>query len=259
MSRKLLTLLGLTVLTAVATAAKSEGPAGVNKSITVEHCKVTLLEDVDVPAADSGIITKILPKEGQPVEEGALLVEIDNREILAKKRIAEGELAAANQTAQSQAEIEVAEKAVGVSLKEYELNKEISKKNKGAVSETELRKFEFQWQRAIAQEKQARNENLVAHLTAEVKQAQVDAAGIEIDRRQIKAPFKGEVDRISRMRGEWVQAGESILRLVALDKVRINGDVRATIAAPSEVIGKPVVITFYTAGNKQHTDRKSVV
>src|SRR5215471_5089796 len=114
MSRKLLTLLGLTALTAVATAAKSEGPPGVSKSITVEQCKVTLLDDVEVPAADSGILWTIHVKEGQAVESGQLLVDIDNREIMAKKAVAEGELAAATKQAESQAEIEVAEKAIGV-------------------------------------------------------------------------------------------------------------------------------------------------
>src|SRR5262245_30325592 len=114
MSRKFLTLLSLAALTAVATAAHSEGPASVSKSITVENCKVTLLDDVEVPAADSGILMTIHVKEGQAVERGALLVEIDNREILAKQTVAKGELAAATQQAESQAEIEVADKAIGV-------------------------------------------------------------------------------------------------------------------------------------------------
>ena len=258
MSRKILVLLALAAVTAVATAANSQGPAGVSKSITVEECSVTLWDDVEVPAADSGTLMKLYFKEGQSVEQGALLADIDNREILAKQAIAKGELAAATQQAESRAEIEVAEKAIGVAKEELAAIQEIRLKNKAAIPETEVRKSQFQLDRALAQLKQAENENLVAHLTAEVKQAQVNAAEIEIDRRQIKALFKGEVDRIIKMRGEWVQAGEPILRLVALDRVRVNGAVKASLAAPVDVLGKPVVITFYTAGNKQHTVKGTV-
>ena len=67
------------------------------------------------------------------------------------------------------------------------------------------------------------------------------------------APFKGEVVEVYKKVGEWVQPGEPIVHLVRLDRVRVKGFVYAKSASPTEVIGKPVEITVFTAGGKQHT------
>jgi multidrug efflux pump subunit AcrA (membrane-fusion protein) len=257
-TRKLLTVLALAAVAAVATAANSQSPATSTRSIVIESATVELIDDVDVPATDAGMLMALHVKEGQAVEAEALLADIDNREILAKRRIAEGELSAAQKQAESQAEIEVARAAVRVSEQELASVQEIRNRSPGAVSVTELRKYEFQLERAQAQLKQALNENLIAHITVDVKQAQLDATAIELDRRQVKSMFKGEVDRIIKRRGEWVQAGEPILRLVAFDRLRVIGDVYASMSSPVEVMGKPVVITFYSAGGKQHTVRGSI-
>src|SRR5688572_1948905 len=43
------------------------------------------------------------------------------------------------------------------------------------------------------------------------------------------------------------------MHVMGLDRVRIKGFVLASQAAPTEVLGKPAVITVYGAGNRQHT------
>jgi hypothetical protein len=129
---------------------------------------------------------------------------------------------------------------------------------KAAVTLTELRKYQFQLDRALAQVRQATVEKSIAAQTAEVKRAQLDATDIELDRRQIKSLFNGQVDEIYKKVGDWCQPGDVIMQVIRLDRLRIKGFVLASQAAPSEVMGKPAVITVYGAGNKQHTLKGTV-
>lgn len=202
------------------------------------------------------MITKIEVKEGNSIEKGSLVAEIDSRATLAKSKVAEAEYYASKAQSENTAEIEVAEKAVEVSKAEYDQSLEIRDKNPSAVSLTQLRKDKFNWEKSLAQVKQATNEKKIAGLTANAKQAQLDAALIELDLRQIRAPFKGEVVEIMKKVGDWVTVGEPIMHIVGLDKVRVKGFVfvsGAEGASQEEVLGKDVKITVEGAGGKKRT------
>jgi len=222
-------------------------------TIKIERAVVTLIDDNKVPATEVGMLTALTVKEGDSIDKDAPLARIDDRETLAKQRIAQSELEAALAQAANEAELEVAQKAKDVSLAELEQYREIRQKSPGAVSLSELRKYEFQYDKSIAQEKQAINEKEIARLTAGAKQAQLDATAVELDQRQIKAPFKGQVVEIYKHPGDWVQAGEAIMHIVGLDKVRVMGTVPAKDASSAEVLGKPVTIMVHSSGGKQHT------
>jgi multidrug efflux pump subunit AcrA (membrane-fusion protein) len=228
-------------------------PAERPLTIKVERALVTLINDNKVPATELGMLTALTVKEGDSVELGAYLARIDDRETLAKQRIAQSELDAALATAANEAEYEVAQKAEEVSKAERDQFREIRAKNPGAVALSEMRKYEFQLDKAIAQVKQAVNEREIAKLTAGAKQAQLDATSVELDLRQIKSPFKGQVVEIYKHPGDWVQAGEAIMHVVGLDQVRVKGMVRASLASASDVIGKPVTILVNASADKQYT------
>jgi multidrug efflux pump subunit AcrA (membrane-fusion protein) len=245
----------LAAVLALPLIAFSQGPAASPRPLTVkvERALVALIYDNKVPATEVGMLTAVSVKEGDLVEKDAFLARIDDRETLAKQRIAESERNAALATAANEAELEVAQKAKDVSWAELESQREIMKDNPKAISKTELRKYEFQYDKSIAQEKQAINEMEIARLTAGAKQAQLDATEVELDLRQVKSPFKGVVVEIFKHPGDWVQAGEEIMHVVGLDKVRVKGMVRIRDAAAAEVLGKPVTITVNGSGDKQHT------
>jgi multidrug efflux pump subunit AcrA (membrane-fusion protein) len=236
------------------TTSAAQPPAG-RKTIDVYDALVMLIDDVRVPALEAGRLMNVLVKEGEIVEAGAVLAEIDNRDTLAKQRIAQGEIDVATAQHESDAEIEVAEKAIEVAKAEYDSNESIRRNNPGAVSETELRKFRFQYERALAQLKVAQVDKVVARLTVDLKKAQYDATDNQMERLKITAPFAGEVNDTLRQVGEWVQPGDQVVHLVRLDKVRVKGFVYAKNASPSELKGKPVTIVVSTAGGKEETVR----
>ena len=240
-----LAVCGLTYV--VPAGAQAPGARG---KLQIDGGLVTLINDVMVPAQEAGRLMAVNVKGGESVDEDFVLAEIDNRDTLAKEKIARGELDVANAQAASEAELRLAKEGVNVSKAEYETTLDIQKRNAGAVSDTEVRKYKFQWDRAIAQVDVAQVDRVVAGLTAKVKEAQLEATANELARRRITAPFKGQVEDVKRQVGEWVQPGEPVARIVQLDRLRVKGMVYASAVSPAEVIGKPVTITISTAGER---------
>jgi multidrug efflux pump subunit AcrA (membrane-fusion protein) len=230
------------------------GSPSAPKSLVLERALVTLIDDNKVPATEAGMLMEVPVKEGHTVNKDDLLAQIDSRSSLAKQRIAYAEEQAANAQAANDAEVEVAEAAILVSKEEWEQSKRIRESTPQAVPESQLRKDFFNYQKALAQKKQAVSEKHIAGLTATAKHAQFEAATVEIDLRQIRAPFKGEVVEIMKKAGDWVTAGEAIMHVVGLDKVRVKGYVPASGengASPVDVMGKDVKITVEGAGGKK--------
>jgi macrolide-specific efflux system membrane fusion protein len=226
-------------------------PARANGTVHVPHGLVTAIDDIKVPARDAGSLTKINVKPGALVDVDFVLGEIDNRDTLAKQRIAQGELDAATVQANSQAEIIAAKKGYDVAKAEYDSAKEIKAKNPGAISDQELRRAGFQQDRAQAQIQVAEVENLVHRQTVLIKQAQLDATQVELRKKKIEAPIQGQIVEVYKHMGEWVQPGDPVLRLVRLDRVRVEGFVYAAEAGRTELEGKPVSVKVYLPGGKE--------
>jgi biotin carboxyl carrier protein len=237
------------------TSSVVAGSTPSSRLLTVERALITLFKDTKVPATEAGMLMGPFPvEEGSSVDKDELVAQIDNRATLAKQKITEAEYLAEKARSENEAELEVAEAAIKVSQQEYQMNMDIQKKNPAAVSESQIRKDKFNLEKSHAQKKQAVNEKHIAGLTANAKYAQYEAASIELDLRQIKAPFKGEVVEIMKKPGDWVTAGEPIMHIVGLDKVRVKGFVFASgddAALPGEVIGKKVKITVEGLGGKK--------
>lgn len=235
-------------------APVSSGPArpGQQGVVHVPHGLVTAIDDVKVPARDAGSLTKIYVKPGNYVEVDFAMGEIDNRDTLAKQRIAQGELDAALVQSNSKAEIEAAKKGRDVAKAEYDSALAIWEKSRGgAISEQELRRAKFQWDRSLAQIEVAETDNRVAQQTVLIKQAQLDATQVELRKKKIEAPIQGQIVEVYKHMGEWVQPGDPVLRLVRLDRVRVEGFVYAAEASRTELEGKPVKVTVYLPGEKQ--------
>ena len=222
-------------------------------TVLVPHALVTAIDDVKVPARDAGTLTRLHVKGGELINAEFILGEIDNRDTLAKQRIAQGEYDAALAQFNSKAEIEAAKKGYEVANAEWEQAKDIRARTPGAISIQEFRRAEFQKDRAWAQIQVAETDNLVAGLTAKMKKAQLDATDIELVKKKIDAPIQGQVVEVYRHMGEWVQPGDPVLRLVRLDKVRVEGFVFAAEAGRGDVEGKPVQVKVKLPGEKETT------
>lgn len=220
-------------------------PAGKGPSkpstLKLNHCVVVAIDDVQVPAQEAGLLAKVLVKDGMSVKEGDVLAQINDLDVKAKQRIAEAEVKVANESATNDAEVQSAIKTAKYQQTEFDINADLNRRGK-LISDSELRKFKVMWERSEAEAQVAEMKFRIAKLTEEAKIAQLDQAAIDVERRQIKAPFDGFVERVAKRPGAWVTPGEQVIRLVRMDKVRVEGFLDAEQHSPEDVAGREVTI-----------------
>jgi multidrug efflux pump subunit AcrA (membrane-fusion protein) len=70
----------------------------------------------------------------------------------------------------------------------------------------------------------------------------VDVAKEQLSRRQLTSPLTGIVVEKLRHRGEWVEVGEPVLRIIRIDRLFVEGYVDAALVDQSSR-GRPVSVT----------------
>jgi macrolide-specific efflux system membrane fusion protein len=176
-------------------------------------------------------VARILAKEGDVVATGAELAVIENEEARFAVNKAERELDVAGVKAENDVRIRFARKAHEVAEAEYRRALESIEKFHKSVSSTELDQLRLSAEKAQLEIEQAEQDQAVARLTMRQMQCELDAARLRFERHSLVAPFDGMVVEIRKQRQEWVDPGDTVLRLVRLDRLRAEAFVPAKTAA----------------------------
>lgn len=179
--------------------------------IEVRNCRVKFINDRLLAAGRAGIVSVVVPKEGELVQEGAVIVKLDDR-------VAAAALAVARKEAETDVEIRYSQKARDVSEAEYLQAVEANKRTLNVFPEIEVKKLKLQWERGVLSVESQEHQYAVAQLKAEEAQAVLNSF-------HIKAPFTGRVRRILRDPGEAVRDEEPVLELYNTERVEVGGDV----------------------------------
>ena len=70
---------------------------------------------------------------------------------------------------------------------------------------------------------QAQVQKEVDALTRDVKARTLDQAKLQLARRSLRSPLDGEVAEVFRHRGEWLEPGQRLMRIVRLDRLKVEG------------------------------------
>lgn len=233
----------------------AEGSSGENRSSAprtagetprsdarVWPCQISLIDDVEIPAPESGILVSMEVREEQAVIEGQLLAVVDSRQQELQRHASEIERNAATAKASDDIEVRYAEAAYEKAAAELEDSLAINKRNEGSITQSRLRELRLERERARLQIERAKLDLKVAGMTAEVHEAKVKLTEESISRRRIVAPIDGEVIAVNQQPDEWVAAGDAVFRIVRLDRVRVEGLVNAKEYDPSEIAGRDVTV-----------------
>lgn len=212
---------------------------------------VRVQEEVRIPAQEAGVLIKMPVKEGSRLAEGDLLATVDDRESEAALKIAEFGLQAAIKRATDTIEETYARKAADVAEVDWRQAVEANKQQKDAISEIEIRQKKLVHERSVLQIEKAVKDRELAKLDARTKQAERDAAKTALERRNIYAPFDGEVVETFLHEAEWVNPGDPILMFSRFDVLYVEGRVKASEFDRGELMGKPVTIRVSKARGRE--------
>ena len=129
----------------------------------------------------------------------------------------------------SQSEVDMLQLSVDKSSLEIEqadLDLAIAKLTVG-VQEAEVERLKLGIESSTLAEEQARHDLEVAADDRRAKANGLEMSELKLKRRGIVSPVSGVVAKIFRRRGEWVEPGETVMRIVRMDRLRIEGFVDA--------------------------------
>jgi multidrug efflux pump subunit AcrA (membrane-fusion protein) len=231
-------------------AATPQPAASMTREAQLTHCLVSLIEDVQVPAREAGALINVAVVEGEYVNSGQLLAQIDDRQPRVDKLAAELERDAALAKAQDDIEVRYAEAASAVASADLERALAVERKSPGGVTPQEIQKLRLAKHRDELQIERSRLDMRIAKMNADAHQAGVKSADDAVARRQITSPLAGVVVTIFHEKGEWVAAGEPVLQIIRIDRLRVEGFLNATEIGPEEAAGRPVAVEVQLAGGR---------
>jgi RND family efflux transporter MFP subunit len=217
----------------------------------IETAQVFFIDDVEVPAQETGLLMRVYAREGDLVEEGQPLVHLDDRKPQLTMQVADLERAAALARAEDEIEVEYALATLELAETELAKDQEINKRSPGSVPESDIRHKRLAVHRARLQIDRSRLDKHLAEVQAEVQSAAVMAAEETMRRCQIVAPFDGMIVDVLRQESEWVNAGEPVLRIARLNRLRVDGLLNAAEFNAQEVADRPVTVEVRLARGRR--------
>lgn len=240
---------GFLILIAASLAATLNAAAPVSEA-RIERALVSLIDDVQVSAQQEGLLDQLHERRGKHISEGDLLAEID-------KTMAEVQLLAATiqyEAAMAQAnddiDVRYAEAAADVADAELREKEEANRRVPGTVTVAELRRLELTRQRAVLQIDKSKMELNVAQMNAKVHSAEVEVAQNNLEQRKILSPVNGIIAATYFQKGEWVNAGDVVARVVRMDTLQVEGFLNANEFNPHEIADRLVTVEIQLAGGQ---------
>ena len=208
--------------------------ASLAQPVTIESAVVKLLDEAELATQEPGLLTRLLVEEGQQVKQGDLLAVIDDRKAALEEATAEIELALAQTEAQNDVAIRFAEKAHEVARAELARSQESIAQFSKSVSQSQVDVEKLTVEKLLLEIEQARHEQSINRLQVRSKEMKLRAAQLDRERRQLTAPIDGIVVEVRHTTGEWIEPGTVLVRLVNIDRVKVEGLVTAEQATALE-------------------------
>jgi len=222
-------------------------PDANDEPIVVEQALVSLIEQRAVPAREAGVLAEVKVREGDLVTADQDLAQMDDTHPQLTKKKAVIELDIAKVDAESDVKVRFARKATDVAKAELKRATDSTDKYKRSVSATELGRLKLEAEKAELQIEQAEQEQTSAKHTERLKQNEVDFAAWNIDRMRVRSPLAGVVVEIIHHPGEWVEPGETVFRILRMDRLRVEAFLDSTKITDS-LVGRPVSLAVDLPG-----------
>ena len=230
-------------------------PSSANGTIVVNEASVFFPDDSMIAAQADGIIMKLFVDDGTMIQVGMPMIEIDPRLAESEVEVSKRELSAAKLKANDDSNVKYSKAAKKVAEKEVEMSRELA--SKGAEGTMDGQKKRLELEKAGFQVGVSEIEKLRDAADVGVKTAKLTASKVQVELRKMPAQRAGMVSEIAKRQFDWVRAGDPILRLTSMEKIRIKG-VAEVFDSPHFLLNAPATVTIYYAAAKSEKVEGSV-
>lgn len=221
------------------------------------NCSVKFIDDIRLPAKETGVIKTLEVKEGDFVPAGKTVGQIDDE--LYQQMLVQAEMRykMAVDTAQDETAKKAAEKKFGVAS--IEATKARKLWRSGSRSESEKLMAEYSEQLAALEITKADLEMKKARGEAELELAKMKEVKTRIQRHVIQSDFDSYVIEIFKKPQEFVNIGEEVLRIARMDHLWVQGILDIRDLNPHEAINRTVTVTVPLARGETTTFEGKIV
>lgn len=240
----------LIVMVSAAAGGLAHAQNGGSNILTMNDALLVLAEEVEVAATAAGVIEELTVREGSLVQADQLLLRVDNRRAQVSLAQAKIDLEIAAKEADADVKQRHARKASDLARSEYERAVAIDSASPASVSDRELERLRLAAEVAELEVERTGHERQVARLKQKLQQQAVEIAQHDERVHHVSAPIDGLVVELEKRLGEWVERGDTVAKIVRVDRMRAEGflpvdsaalDLTGSAAAFRAVVaGKPV-------------------
>ena len=199
------------------------GPAQAQSELEYNEARIVAVHNTLVSSEAPGIIRSIDIQAGDEVQKQSVLVTLNSETFQADLDVALAEEQIARLEAANRVKIEYAQKSAEVTEKTLAKSLAANRQYTKTIPATELEKLQLQLDQARLSGEQAIMELDAAQWTVKLREKMTHAARVKLDSRTVRAPFDGTIAQLLVQPGQWVNAGEPIVRLVELERLRVEG------------------------------------
>ncbi|MDP1562774.1 MAG: HlyD family efflux transporter periplasmic adaptor subunit [Pirellulaceae bacterium] len=217
--------------------------------LRVPVCLVIVIEKIQLPARESGVLGQLIAKEGQLVTGGSMIAKVDDSQADTELESSKRRLEASQLKVSSDIAIQYASAAKETAEKTFKREEGLFRK--GASTEMKRDEAYLASVQADLQLKKANHDFQVDQKAVKLEEIQVTKAQQLLDRHAIIAPWTGVVTKTLKRESEWVNAGDPILELVQMDRIWIEGSLDPSVIHPYQVSDKAAVVTLNLPGGEK--------
>lgn len=242
----------LSAAVAVTLAMMAPVPApSAGAAIRIEPAQIFFLEELKLPAEETGRLVQLDVSAGDRITLDQLLGRVDERQHQLTRATAELERAAAAARASDEVDVLYAKASQQLAESELKRDLDINRRSPGTVPDSDIQHKRLAAHRAKLQVEKSQLDRRIAQLSAEAQSAAVMAAEDTIERCQLVSPLEGMVVEVLRHCNEWVSAGDPVLHIARMDRLRVDGLVDASQCDVHEVAGRPVTVEVTLARGRK--------
>ena len=211
-------------------------------SFQIEQCSVAFLEEVDVPALESGPIIALNVELNDFVEQDQLLARLDDSQLQVQRRIADIKGTLLDRRLSSELEVELANMAYQDAKLTADADARLHQSSPGSVPQLKLQKSQLSLRRAELERERVDDQRREAELQLQVHRAETEFLDHRLRRLSVQSPLSGIVLETVKRRGEWVNQGETIATVARLDRLRVTAILNESQLSMRSAKGTPVAI-----------------
>ena len=237
--------------------AKQIGESASDTKLVIDGAVLKTVEVTSVAAQVAGVLKLVHVREGDRVHVGASLGIIDSKSSDLQLERSKVALDVAQKNLENTIDIDLARKNFAVAENEYARALESNKVVSDVYPAVEVERLKLVRDRAELEVSRAQFMKEIARL--EVVKSEIEHKQLVdlIGKHTISSPVSGMVVALEKRTGEWVEPGAVTVRIVEIDRLRIEGFLNAE-QADMELLDRDANVELVLAGKPMKTTAKLV-